>query len=262
MSPRRPHGPARRNRRHDKPDPRHNASLLSLGLALALAFQPTRVPAQTGVHSIDFHADLATDDGSAIVEIEIEFVPDDTAGLRIELLGFARGWTDGFRTPGPDGALIRFDGRSGSREWVLIERDEFAGLGIERTDSIWRLRAGYVIHDAAMTDSERVRVHVPVLTVALPPVTDAGDVFHADVRVPSYWAVTEGFPTGFRPASEDYLAVDLAVAPSVISLRARTDGTWRPGVPLLLDILAGIILAGFLFIGWRHLRESASEGRG
>jgi hypothetical protein len=85
-------------------------------------------------------------------------------------------------------------------------------------------------------------------------VRNAGDVFHAELRAPSNWSVSEAFPTGLREAGGIY-TVDLAVAPSVVSLRARTDGNWRPGVPLLIDVAALTILLAFIVIGLRWLRR-------
>jgi hypothetical protein len=179
----------------------------------------------------------------------------------------------GFRAT-TDGPLIRFAERSGSREWVVLESRDFERMGIERIDrdaspsgprlgpdsarTYWRLAASYVVNNARITRGETVRVHIPVLTVALPPLRDVGDVFHAEVLVPSYWSVTDGFPTALRSTADGMYAVDLAVAPSVISVRARTDGAWRPGLPVILDVLAGFILLAFVVIGWRHLHSVAS----
>ncbi len=116
-----------------------------------------------------------------------------------------------------------------------------------------------MVHNARITTGEAVRVDIPVLTAALPPVRDAGDIFHADIRMPSIWFVTESFPTGLRPGPDGSYTVDLPVAPSVITIRARTDGAWRPGAPLLLDALAGAILLAFVIVGWRHLRAAAAS---
>lgn len=252
----------------------------TLGLSLALIV-PVTVHAQSALHSVSLFADLATDDGSAEVAVEIDFVLDDTAGVRIELTGFGNGRTDGFFAGGADGPLIRFAERSGSREWVVIGKDDFERIGLERgrisdgvfdpvdasgppapgppaTPRAWRLRATYVVRNTGITEGETVRVHVPVLTLALPPARDAGAVFHARVRLRSNWSVSEAFPTGMRQQSDGTWAVDLAVAPAVLSFRARTDGAWRPGVPLLLDLLAGAILLAVLVVGGRHLRTSAS----
>lgn len=236
---------------------------LSLGALLSLGL-PTLIPipalAQSGTRAVELHADLTRNDGSAAVEIRIDFVPDDTADLNIELLGFGDGRTDGFRSPAADGPLIRFDRSSGSRQWTVIARSDMDRGVIERGDSLWRFRAAYVVRNAIVTKDGTVRVHVPVLTLALPPLRDAGNVFHAEVRVPSSWSVTEGFPTGLRATSDGIFAVDLPVAPSVVSLRARTDGVWRPGLPLLLDGLAGVVLVAFLVIGWRYLRRTSPAG--
>jgi hypothetical protein len=42
-------------------------------------------------------------------------------------------------------------------------------------------------------------------------------------------------------------------------VRARTDGAWRPGVPLMLDIAAGTILLVFVVAGLRWLRAANGE---
>jgi hypothetical protein len=246
---------------------------LGVFLGLGLSLMPCHLDAQSAVRSVALFADMNTDDGSVDVRVEIDFMSDDTAGLRVELLGFANGTADGFRATA-DGPLIRFAERSGSREWVVLESRDFERMGIERIDrdaspsgprlgpdsarTYWRLAASYVVNNARITKGETVRVHIPVLTVALPPLRDVGDVFHAEVLVPSYWSVTDGFPTALRSTADGVYAVDLAVAPSVISVRARTDGAWRPGLPVILDVLAGLILLVFVVIGWRHLRSVAS----
>jgi hypothetical protein len=233
------------------------------GLIVLAAAWPCGVSAQSAVRSATLFADLNTDDGSAIVRVEIDFATFDTADLRIELLGFGNTRTEGFLAGGEDGPLVRFEDRSGRRAWIVVGRDGFEQIGIQRvaeTDAVWRFSATYVVHNTGVVTGETVRVHVPVLTVAFPPQSDAGNIFHAEVRVPSYWSVTEAFPTGLRQRTDGVFAVDLTASPSVISLRARTDGAWRPGVPLLLDVLAGAIPLVFVVVGWRHLRAGASAG--
>lgn len=239
-------------------------------------------PAATPLHaqsvrSVSVVADLASSDGSAAVHVEIEFTSDDTAGVRIELLHFANTAADGFRAGSSDAPLTQFDTRTGSRAYVLVARAAFERIGIERAGlvpsptpragagsagTLWRLDATYVVNNASITRGESVLAHIPVLTVALPPPRDAGNVFHAEVRVPSSWSVSEGFPAGLRPDDAGRYTVDLPVAPSVISVRARTDGAWRPGVPLLLDVAAGLILLAFLFIAWQRLDGRAAAGPG
>jgi hypothetical protein len=101
-------------------------------------------------------------------------------------------------------------------------------------------------------------VHVPVLNVALPPEAASPGLFHAELRLPSGWRVAEGFPTGLRAAeAADVWTVELAVVPAVVSLRARTDGRWRPALKDLLDVAALVLVAGFSLMGWRHLRADA-----
>jgi hypothetical protein len=111
---------------------------------------------------------------------------------------------------------------------------------------------------AAGRPGELIHARIPVLTG--PPVRAAsgGDAFEARLRVPEEWAVTEGFPSGLRRVGDGAWAVSLTVAPSVIGFRASTDGRWRPGVPLLIDVVTMLILASFLVAGWRHLRRMAA----
>lgn len=106
--------------------------------------------------------------------------------------------------------------------------------------------------------AELVHARIPVLTG--PPVRAAsgGDAFDARLTVPAEWAVTEGFPSRLRRVDDGVWAVSLTVAPSVVGFRASTDGRWRPGFPLLVDLLTLVILAVFLVGGWRHLRRMAA----
>jgi len=103
-----------------------------------------------------------------------------------------------------------------------------------------------------------IHARVPVLTG--PPVRagSGGTAFEARLTVPEEWAVSEGFPSGLRRSEEDGVhLVSLTVAPSVIGFRASTDGRWRPGFPVLVDVLTVLILVCFLGAGWRHLRSMA-----
>lgn len=229
-------------------------------LLLALSW-PAVIQAQSVVRSVTMSADLTAGDGSAAVSVVIDFVPD-TVDLRIELLGFERATAETFRIGGTGGRQIRFDERSGSRAWVVIPHGGFESVGLTPGEATAprRITASYTVRDAVSHDGALVRVRVPVLTVALPPARDAGDVFRAVLRTPPQWSLTESFPTGFVSSSPGQYDVELAVPPSVVSLRARSDGAWRPGVPLVLDVLAGAILLVFLIVGWRHLHAAASAG--
>jgi hypothetical protein len=44
----------------------------------------------------------------------------------------------------------------------------------------------------------------------------------------------------------------------MVSARGRTDGTWRLGLPLVIDLLTVVILLAFSFVGWRHLARIAA----
>jgi hypothetical protein len=120
------------------------------GLFVLAAAWPCGVSAQSAVRSVTLFADLNTDDGSAIVRVEIDFATFDTADLRIELLGFGNTRTEGFLAGGEDGPLVRFEDRSGRREWIVVGRDGFEQIGIQRiaeTDTVWRFSATYVAHN-------------------------------------------------------------------------------------------------------------------
>lgn len=102
-----------------------------------------------------------------------------------------------------------------------------------------------------------IHARIPVLTG--PPVRaeSGGEVFQARLTVPESWSVSEGFPSGLRAVDDGVWAVSLTVAPSVVGFRAGTDGRWRPGLPLLVDVLTVLILASFIGAGWRHLQSIA-----
>lgn len=112
----------------------------------------------------------------------------------------------------------------------------------------------YTVEGAVEGGGADVRLRVPVVVVDLPPHTADGPVFHAVIDVPDGWAVSGSFPTGLSETADGAWEVDLAVVPSLVSLRARTDGIWRPGLPVVLDGLALVVLLAFGLFGVRHLR--------
>ncbi len=206
--------------------------------------------AQTTVRSARLTADLAPDDDGAAVRVEYVLAVDGASPLRFELLGFGHATTEGFRIGDREtGTPIRLDAESGSLRAAVFS------LGIGADESEFSFVAYYFIAQAVERTGDGVRVHLPVLTLALPPEASKLDVFHAEVRLPESWRVSEGFPTGLRRRPDGAYEVDLPVVPSVVSLRARADGAWRPGLPLVLDVLAGLLLLGFGVVGWRHLRK-------
>ena len=102
-------------------------------------------------------------------------------------------------------------------------------------------------------------IHLPLPTVDLPPEAARAGLFKASVEVPEGWKVTEGFPTGLKTGTDPrVLGVELQVVPSVVTLRARTDGRGGVGLPLVLDAIALAGLALFSLLGWRFLHRSTA----
>lgn len=222
---------------------------------LAVLIVAVAIPAsaQTTVRSVRLYADLSADDGGA--EVRVEYVLDvrGTPELRFELLGFGSATTDLFwlgeeRT----GTQVQLDTETGSMRAASFT------LSLAETGEPYHLVGVYRIAEAVQRDGEDVRVRVPVLSVAFPPTDGVPDLFRAELRLPPAWSVAEGFPTGLEADDEGLYVVDLPVVPSVISLRGRADGAWRPGLPLLIDVLIGAILLAFGFMGWRHVKRAAS----
>lgn len=230
--------------------------LRTLGPAAALLVAASGAAAQTTttVRSARMVADLAPDDGAA--EVRIEYVLD-VAGpseLRFELLGFGDADAPGFWLGARDtGIPVTLERETGS-----MRSAEFTMSLAEGTEE-HRFEVHYLIRDAVAREGESLVAHVPVLVVAAPPSPEVIPAFEVEVLVPEAWRVSEGFPSGLTRSEPGRWGVDLAVVPSVVSLRARADGVWRPGLPLLLDVLALGILLGFGWVGWRHL--SAVAGR-
>ena len=205
---------------------------------------------QSTVKSVRLFADLSPDDGGAEVRVEYVLAVEGAAELRFELLGFGEATTEAFWLgPSRTGTPIRLERESGSL-WAA----EFT-LALAGPDPEFRLVGNYWVAAAVERSGAKLRVHVPVLTLALPPADGVPDLFRAELRLPSSWSVSEGFPTGLSLGPDGTYSVDLPVAPSVVSLRGRSDGAWRPGLPLVLDLMAGVVLVVFGLRGWRHLRE-------
>jgi hypothetical protein len=224
--------------------------------AAVAAFASARgVPAQVSVHAASFRADL-TAPGEATVRLSYELRGvGEGATVPLSVLDF--------------GAAAAFDVRvDASGEPVTLARAQGAARAAEVAvdggprDEGW-LALTYRV-SLPNTAVGSVLVHLPVVTVDLPPREARAGLFEAEVLVPDGWVVSEGFPTGLSLAgvpglgAPGSLAVELQVVPSVVSLRVRTDGAWRPGLPLLLDAVAVALLLAFSVVGWRHLRESAA----
>jgi len=201
--------------------------------------------------------DLTAGDGSA--EVEIRYVLSGALGtgtLTLELLGFDSAtatdavhccWT-------VDEETVVLWPTTGSHRAASIPVPVVA----EAEDHLPSLRLRYRVAHAVTEENGAVHGRIPVLSVDLPPVGEGADVFSASLVLPASWVVTEGFPTGLARGDEGAWGVSLPVVPAMVSVRARSDGTWRPGAPLLVDILAAVVLLLAGFLGWRHLRKLPS----
>lgn len=210
---------------------------------LLVAF-PGTLQAQGVVRSAALTVDLTAGDGGAAVRLEYEMTLEDVAeAVTVELLvpeGIAVG--DVFAT-----------GRERVVLWPASGVRRSAAVAVERSaGNERRLVVEYRVDGAVREEGGAVHVRIPVLSVSLPP-TESGDVLQASVRVPAAWSVSERFPTGLREAEQGVYEASLPVVPSVVSLRGRTDGKWRPGLGLILEVLTAVILVGFGTASWRNL---------
>jgi hypothetical protein len=140
-----------------------------------------------------------------------------------------------------------------------VSRGVVLPLGSPDAQGFVRIVTEYDVPGAVSVEGGSLRVHVPVLTVDRPPGEAGPDVFAAELRVPPEWSITEGFPSGLAAGAEaGVYGVGLPVVPAVVSFRGRSDGAWRPGLSLALEVLAGAVLLGFSLTGWRHLRGAAA----
>jgi hypothetical protein len=135
-----------------------------------------------------------------------------------------------------------------------------AEVGVEPSSSpgTGRVVVHYEVASPVTSEGADLRAHIPVLSLYRPPTQPGPGVFSAELRLPPEWSVAEGFPTGLSATGEPGVySVELSVVPAVVSFRGRSDGRWRPGLPLGLEVLAGIAMVGFALYGWRHLRRVA-----
>lgn len=218
-----------------------------LALAVALGALPGQRPAsaQEAVRSAHLVADLTAADGSAVVRIEYT-VAGAAPGTPIEAsaLDFRPATVEDVRTGAGDASVPLTRGIGLARA---------ATLRVEPGDGAGSVSVAYRVANAMVERSGSVRGHIPVLGLDRPPEHTRPDLFDAEVRLPPHWKVVEGFPTGLAATGEPGVyRVQLAVVPALVSFRGRSDGAWRPGLPVALDALALALLLGFAVVGWRH----------
>lgn len=198
---------------------------------------------------------LVEADGTVRVSLEYGLDPMGADEVPIVLLGFGDATVDVVHVLGGDSSIVMWPA-SGSRRAAAIAAD------LPRSVEGDRMVLRYRVENALSFDGETVRGHVPVAAVDWKPVqgggAEDGPVFTAEVALPPEWVLTESFPTGLKAADgETAHRVTLPAVPAVVSFRARTDGRWRPGFPLAIDLIALLIFVSFSFVGWRHLSRIA-----
>lgn len=201
-------------------------------------------PPSATVVSARMRAAVEPASGRADVHVVYRMSGRPSTPIRIEALDF-----------GP--AVVRAVGAEGSATAIPLgpESGHLRAGELPAVPSGDSVVVTYTVEGAVEADGGDVRLRLPVVVVDLPPHTADGPVFHARIEVPDDWRVTGAFPTGLARTDAGSWEVDLAVVPSLVSLRARTDGAWRPGLPVVLDVLAVVVLLGFGVVGARHLRS-------
>jgi hypothetical protein len=225
---------------------------LAVALACAALWAPAPAAARQAVRSVRVVVDLSDGTGTAAVRAEyvLSGVGADSV-VRGTALDFAGATIEALRA-GEDGRplpILR------PRALVTLARLPLtpgaAGEG--------SVVVSYEVPGAVVVRGAAIRGHVPVLSLDLPPEATSPGLFRAELRLPPEWSVAEGFPTGMAPAgAPGVYDVDLAVVPALVGFRGRSDGAWRPGLPLALDAAGLVLLVAFSAVGWRHLRDGAS----
>jgi hypothetical protein len=214
------------------------------GVHTAFAQEPSGWAVTAQSVEVDVGVDAGTGEGSAEVHVRMTLAPTPSDGsLPLSLLGFGDADVGEVRTE--DGRLVVLWPASGGRRAASLEPLPAEGDGT--TEVSFRYR----VDGAVEMNGGSARVRIPIVTG---PAAPEGDGFSATVRLPEEWRFREGFPTGLRSSGGGVYEVSLPVVPSMLAVRARTDGSWRPGFPLAVDTLTVTLLLAFAGFGWRHLR--------
>ena len=232
----------------------------ALGVIACMAVSPFDAAARQNAWAVGSHAvqiEVSEAEGAASVTSRLRLVPvdpalppDPDASLTIELLVFGDVTLSDLRRANGDRVLM----------WPASGRRLVATLAppFDQEEGTPGVVLSYVVEGAVSDDGPGRHVRVPL--VAGPVRSTGGEesgasgVFSAVVDVPDGWRVNESFPTGLtRGLGNGPFGVSLPVTPAMVSFRASTDGAWRPGFPLLVDVLTLTVLLGFAAFGWRHL---------
>ena len=206
-------------------------------------------PSPATVHAVSVAADLTAVPGSATVRVEYQLngvEPGDR--VPVSVLDFGPAAAAGFLV-GAGGVGMELPDRHGaarSGSWPVEAGPDGRAV----------LSVTYQVPGAGEEGDGRIVSHLPLLVVDRAPEAARPGLFHASVRVPAHWTVTEGFPTGLASGGEaGRYDVELSVVPSVVTLRARSDGRGVLTLPLALDLVALSVLLVTAVAGWRHMRR-------
>lgn len=221
---------------------------LLAGAAAVLAL-PGLAAGQGSVHAATMSADLTAAPGVTRVRMEYQLNGvRPGASVPVSLLDFGDARAEGFLigVAAAPATLAERHGAARSGDWAVEAGADGGAV----------LRVEYEVPRTAADGSGRIVSHLPLLTVDLAPEAARPGLFQGRIRVPPDWAVTEGFPTTLSPGDEaGTFAVELAVVPSVVTVRARADGRSALALPLVLDLVALAVLLVTAVAGWRHMRE-------
>jgi hypothetical protein len=201
-------------------------------------------------------ADLTDTDAGATVRVEYTVVGAEVGRpIPATVLTFGSARPGDLRV-GSGGRSADFSPGPG-RAWTVLLPTETDASGVAR------VVAEYTIPLPISHQGDAMRGHVPILTLDRPPEEARPGLFRGELALPAGWSVSEAFPTGLREVGTPdrgsrALAVELPVVPSTLSFRAHADGLWHPGLPFVLDVLAALVILGFSFVGWRHIRGGAT----
>lgn len=238
--------------------------LLTLALAGVPASGAAQDPGGWSVVSVRMTADLTADDGSAEVTLRYRLsgtprgapLPLDRP-IPVELLGFAGATVEEIAV-GDRAPVVLWPTR-GSHRAAEIDPRLAGGPGVgEAEGEVLPLQITYRVENAVARDGVDLRARLPVLSGPSPPESGPEAGFAATLRLPRAWRLSEGFPSTIRAEEAGVWSATLPVTPAFVGFRARADGTWRPGLTVLVDAVTLAILAGFVAFGWRHLRRTTA----
>jgi len=233
---------------------------VALGLAAAtlVVLTPGLAEAQSdeawSVVSARMTADLTAGDGSA--DVRIRYVLSGTPRgaplpverpVRLELLGFGGATVSAFTVDG--GQPVVMWPTSGSHRAAAIAVSSEAGRG-----GVVGVELAYRVDGAVERADETLRARVPLLSGPSSPEQGVDGGFEARISFPPEWRLSEAFPSGLQAVEPGVWAGTLPVVPALVGFRGRSDGSWRPGFPLVADLVMLALLGAFTWFGWRHLR--------